>query len=101
VELGLKNKVVAVTGGSKGIGLACAKAFMAESARVVIVSRSQANLDAAARELPGVVCVAAHLAQPSAAPEDVADLTLFLASAKAGCITGAIVPIDGGSNPVL
>ena len=36
-----------------------------------------------------------------AAPEDVADLTLFLASAKAAYITGAIVPMDGGSNPVL
>jgi NAD(P)-dependent dehydrogenase (short-subunit alcohol dehydrogenase family) len=36
-----------------------------------------------------------------AAPEDVADLTLFLASAKAAYITGAVVPMDGGSNPVL
>jgi NAD(P)-dependent dehydrogenase (short-subunit alcohol dehydrogenase family) len=36
-----------------------------------------------------------------AAPEDVANLTLFLASAKAAYITGAIVPMDGGSNPVL
>ncbi len=36
-----------------------------------------------------------------AAPEDVANLTLFLASAKASYVTGAIVPMDGGSNPVL
>ena len=36
-----------------------------------------------------------------AAPEDVANLTLFLASEKAAYITGAIVPMDGGSNPVL
>jgi NAD(P)-dependent dehydrogenase (short-subunit alcohol dehydrogenase family) len=36
-----------------------------------------------------------------AASEDVANLALFLASDKAGYITGAIVPMDGGSNPVL
>jgi NAD(P)-dependent dehydrogenase (short-subunit alcohol dehydrogenase family) len=36
-----------------------------------------------------------------ASPEDVASLTLFLTSARADYITGAIVPMDGGANPVL
>jgi NAD(P)-dependent dehydrogenase (short-subunit alcohol dehydrogenase family) len=36
-----------------------------------------------------------------AAPEDIANLALFLASTKASYITGAIVPMDGGLNPVL
>ena len=49
MELGLKDKVVVITGGSKGIGLACAQAFLAEGARVAIVSRSRANLDSAAQ----------------------------------------------------
>lgn len=48
-------KVVLVTGGSKGIGLACAAQFLAEGARVVISSRSQTNIDAALATLPGAV----------------------------------------------
>ena len=36
MELGLSGKVVLVTGGSKGIGLACAGAFAAEGARIAI-----------------------------------------------------------------
>ncbi len=47
MDLGLEDRVVAVTGGSKGIGLACAAAFAAEGARVAIVSRSREHLDAA------------------------------------------------------
>src|SRR5512136_948565 len=51
MNLGLEGKVVIVTGGSKGIGRACARAFLMEGGRVAIVSRSPANLDAALRDL--------------------------------------------------
>ena len=51
MKLDLEGKVVIVTGGSKGIGLACARAFLAEGGRVAIVSRSPANLEAALRDL--------------------------------------------------
>ena len=61
MELGLKGKAVLVTGGSKGIGLACAALFVAEGARVAICSRTQANLDAAAAKVPGLVGIAADL----------------------------------------
>ena len=33
MELGLKGKVVLITGGSKGIGLACAQTFLRPKAR--------------------------------------------------------------------
>jgi NAD(P)-dependent dehydrogenase (short-subunit alcohol dehydrogenase family) len=67
MELGLKGKNVLITGGSKGIGLACARAFKAEGARVAIVSRSQANLDAAKKSLGECYTIAADLIDPAAA----------------------------------
>ena len=47
MDLGFAGKIVVVTGASKGIGFACAEAFAREGARVALVSRSAANLDAA------------------------------------------------------
>ncbi|MSP48703.1 MAG: SDR family oxidoreductase [Alphaproteobacteria bacterium] len=61
MNLDLEGKAVVVTGGSKGIGLACAEAFLAEGARVGIASRSQANIDRALARLTGAVGVAADL----------------------------------------
>jgi NAD(P)-dependent dehydrogenase (short-subunit alcohol dehydrogenase family) len=67
MELGLEGKVVLVTGGSKGIGLACASAFAAEGARVAICSRSSDNVERARAELNGAFGVAADLADAAAA----------------------------------
>ena len=39
MDLGLKDKTALVTGGSKGIGRAAARALAAEGARVIICSR--------------------------------------------------------------
>ncbi len=72
MELGLKGKNVLITGGSKGIGLACARAFLAEGARVAIVSRSQVNLDAARKALGDVQTYAADLTDAAAAAAMVA-----------------------------
>jgi NAD(P)-dependent dehydrogenase (short-subunit alcohol dehydrogenase family) len=69
MDLGLKGRVVLVTGGSKGIGLACARAFLGEGARVAIASRSKVNLVAAERQLKGegheVTRVAGDLIDPA------------------------------------
>ena len=47
MDLQLAQQHILITGGSKGIGLACARGFLREGARVSLVSRSQANLDMA------------------------------------------------------
>ena len=68
MDLGLKGQVVLVTGGSKGLGLACARMFIDEGARVAITSRSAANLEAA-RALLGadVLAIAADMSDADAA----------------------------------
>ena len=61
MDLGLKEKKVVVTGGSKGIGLATAHAFAAEGARVVIAARSAEALGNAAKGMPEAGTFAADL----------------------------------------
>ena len=71
MDLGLAGRVVLVTGASKGIGLACVAAFLAEGARVAMVSRSRANLDAALAALPAAtvapLAIAADMIDANAA----------------------------------
>jgi NAD(P)-dependent dehydrogenase (short-subunit alcohol dehydrogenase family) len=67
MDLALHGRVALVTGGSKGLGLACAEALLAEGAKVAIASRSQANIDKALAGLPGAIGIAADFIDPAAA----------------------------------
>lgn len=53
MDLQLGGKHILITGGSKGIGFACAEAFGAEGARVTLAARSQDGIDAAVAALCG------------------------------------------------
>src|SRR4030088_1602081 len=56
----LANKTALITGGNSGIGLATAKLFVAEGARVAITGRNKATLEAAAKELgPNAIAIEA------------------------------------------
>jgi NAD(P)-dependent dehydrogenase (short-subunit alcohol dehydrogenase family) len=57
VEISLAGKVALVTGASRGIGKAIAKAYADAGASVLLSSRKQADLDAAAAEIGGDVDV--------------------------------------------
>jgi 3-oxoacyl-[acyl-carrier protein] reductase len=67
----IKNKVVLITGGSKGIGLGVAEALVHQYAKVAITSRTQAAADKAAAQLNKigkgeVMAVAADVCDPLA-----------------------------------
>ncbi|HEY9068250.1 MAG TPA: SDR family oxidoreductase [Burkholderiaceae bacterium] len=67
------NKSVLVTGGTSGIGLAAAKAFAAEGARVVISGRDAAALDRARDEIGRSTIGLRNDAGNIAAAQDLAD----------------------------
>jgi NAD(P)-dependent dehydrogenase (short-subunit alcohol dehydrogenase family) len=69
MDLGLKNKVAVITGGSIGIGLAVAKGFAAEGAHIAITARNAERLEAARAEIikagtTRVITVSCDLATP-------------------------------------
>ena len=85
----LKGKVVLVTGGSSGIGLAIAKLAASRGAHIVIAARNQARLEAAREE---IVNSTSH---PTAASDMVSTMQVDLA-APSEAVEAALL-----SNPLI
>jgi 3-oxoacyl-[acyl-carrier protein] reductase len=93
MDLGLKDCVYIVSGASRGLGYATATELVADGARVVIASRSQESIDAAALTLGApdrVIAVAADLAEADAAGRLVA-----AALSSFGQLDGAVISVGG------
>ena len=68
MKLGLEGKTVLITGGSKGIGRACAMAFAAEGCKLHLVSRDAGRLEAARNAI-----LTAHPVEVRVHPADLRD----------------------------
>ena len=86
----MTNRTAFVTGASRGIGLACAKALAAGGARVILAARDTAKLEAASAEIPGSSWVQIDMSSPESIKE---------AFAKAGkvdiLVNNAAITKDG------
>jgi 3-oxoacyl-[acyl-carrier protein] reductase len=60
----MTNRTAFVTGASRGIGRACARALAAAGARVVLAARDRARLEEASAEIPGSTWVELDLGSP-------------------------------------
>ena len=65
LKYGLEDKVIVITGGSRGIGLEIARELIAQKAKVVICGRKSDSLDAAKDSLgsTNIMTVQAHIAR--------------------------------------
>ena len=93
MDLRLNNKVVLITGSTRGIGLAIARMLHAEGCRVVLNSRNPDELDQAVTGLPGSVGFVADVSIPDQA-KHLIDETLKLH----GRIDGVVCNVGSGRS---
>jgi NAD(P)-dependent dehydrogenase (short-subunit alcohol dehydrogenase family) len=79
MDLGLKHAAAVVVGGGRGMGLAAALCLAEDGARVAVVGRTKAVLDAGL-------------------PNEIGPVVAFLASRRNSYMTGANMNVDGGSD---
>jgi 3-oxoacyl-[acyl-carrier protein] reductase len=89
MDLGLKDRVYLVTGGSKGLGFATASALVAEGARVVLTGRSPETVESAVERL-GAVGVTCDNADP-----DAPGRLLDVARERYGRVDGLLLSVGG------
>jgi 3-oxoacyl-[acyl-carrier protein] reductase len=93
MDLGLGGRGLLLTGASRGLGFATARALVDDGARVLISSRSPDSVDAAVASLGGAPAasgVPADLAHPGAA-----DALVDAARDRLGRIDGALISVGG------
>src|SRR5829696_28955 len=91
MDLGLGGRGFLLTGASRGLGFATARALVDDGARVLLSSRSAESVDAAAASLggaPAATGVAADLADPGAA-EDLVGAAVD----RLGRVDGALISV--------
>lgn len=93
MDLGLLDQVFVVTGGSRGLGRACAEVLVAEGARVAIGARDEARLSDVVASLGGAdvaLGVTGDLTDPS-----YAERLTAAAVARFGRLDGAVLSCGG------
>jgi 3-oxoacyl-[acyl-carrier protein] reductase len=100
VDLGLRDRVYLVTGGSRGLGFAGARALTSEGARVVLSAPHEATATAAAARLADGGAAAGAVSWVVADNADPATPGLLIATARErfGRLDGALISV-GGSPP--
>ena len=93
MDLGLGGRGYLLTGASRGLGFAAARALVADGARVLVSSRSADGVAAAVSSLGGEP--SAHGAPADLADRDVAGRLVTAARQRLGRVDGALISVGG------